>query len=93
MPASGTGGHTLDLFQGGGSRILDFRAWFDELSLHDESGTEIPVSEFIDGGTRWWDAMYAGDPRTEGVGIYPGAPEITREKRGKTRWPFRRQRA
>lgn len=93
VTASGTGSHTIDLFQEDGNRILDFRAWFAELSVSDESGTEIPLSEFIAGGTRWWDAMYAGDARTEGVGIYPGAPAVTREKRGKIRWPFRRRRA
>lgn len=91
--SSGAGSHTLDLFQDGGDRILDFRAWFDELTVLDESGVEISLPEFIAGGTRWWDGMYAGDPRTEGVGIYPGAPEITREKRGKNWWPFRRRRA
>lgn len=70
----GSGAHTFDLFQDGVSRILDLRAWFDDLEVFDIDGGQIPLGEFIGGGMRWWDAMYAGDWRTSGHGIVPGAP-------------------
>ena len=53
-------------------RHLDLRIWFRELHIHRSTGEEIPLQEFIDGGVRWWDGLYAGDPRTSGNGIYPG---------------------
>ncbi|MEU6787743.1 hypothetical protein ABZ912_51865 [Nonomuraea angiospora] len=66
--------HVLDLFQegGGGPRHLDLRVWFRELRVRRGAGEEVPVQEFIDGGVRWWDGLYAGDPRTTGKGIIPG---------------------
>lgn len=66
---TGVGGHTLDLFQENGRQILDFRVWFENLTVWDSSAQRIPVEEFIAGGTRWWDALYSGDSRTAGVGI------------------------
>ncbi len=67
----GGGGHTLDLFQENGRRILDFRVWFDSLRMLDRRGTPIALTEFIRDGVRWWDALYANDPRTQGLGILP----------------------
>lgn len=68
----GGGRHTLDLFQENGHRILDLRAWFDSLRVTDRWGTTIDISDFISDGVRWWDALYANDPRTQGLGIIPG---------------------
>jgi hypothetical protein len=75
LPCAGSGVHTIDLFQDGASRILDFRAWFEDLEVVDADGREVPLDEFIGGGTRWWDALYAGDERTTGHGIVPLAPD------------------
>jgi len=52
-------------------RHLDFRIWFDELEVFDQRSESISLQSFADGGTRWWDALYAGDPRTQGHGIRP----------------------
>jgi hypothetical protein len=62
--------HTLDLFQE--IPDLDVRIWFDELRIFDPDRVEIPFDEFTAAGVRWWDALYAGDSRTEGWGIVPG---------------------
>lgn len=66
--------HVLDLFQEGAtvSRHLDLRLWFTEMSVVDRHGQEIELEQFVAGGVRWWDALYAGDSRTDGHGIVPG---------------------
>jgi hypothetical protein len=69
---AGGGGHTLDLFQENGHRILDFRVWFDSLRVSDRQGTAIAITDFISDGVRWWDALHAHDPRIQGPGILPG---------------------
>ena len=72
--------HTLDLFQEwpgapdeewSGHRYLEIVTWFDELTILRPDYTVQPVEEFIAGGKRWWEAMYAGDPRVQGRGIIP----------------------
>jgi hypothetical protein len=65
--------HSITLFQEGTTqnKILDICLWFRELEIRDAQGEHIPVDEFIAGGTRWWDALYAGDSRTKGYGIVP----------------------
>jgi hypothetical protein len=68
-------GHTLDLFQeGGGTRHLDLRFWFDELRIYRPNGSEVSFDDFVADGVRWWDGLHAGDERTQGHGIVPGAP-------------------
>lgn len=66
--------HVLDLFQEGAtvSRHLDLRLWFTEMSVVDRHGREIELEQFVADGVRWWDALYAGDSRTDGHGIVPG---------------------
>jgi hypothetical protein len=64
--------HTLYLFQDDGrSGDLGVWIWFDELTLRTPEGTIVPTDEVVAGGRRWWDALYAGDPRTAGAGIHP----------------------
>ena len=63
--------HTLDLFQEGYDRHLDLRIWFDELRVFTPDCEEIALSDFAAGGVRWWDGLYANDPRTAGHGIAP----------------------
>lgn len=68
--------HTLDLFQEwGGTRHLDLRFWFDDLRIFDRDRREVPLDEFTSAGVRWWDGLYANDPRTAGHGIVP-APRL-----------------
>jgi hypothetical protein len=68
-------GHVLELFQEGdplSPRHLDLRIWFNTLRIARRTGDEVPLQEFIDGGIRWWNGFYAGDPRTGSKGIVPG---------------------
>jgi len=82
-------GHTLDLFQEsttGPDRILDLRLWFDRLYVFRPTAegnlVRLPTDQFAAEGVRWWDALYAGDPRTAGFGIFPGGsadPKFVRQ--------------
>lgn len=64
----------LMLFQEGATtnRHLDLWIWFGGLLIRDANGRTITCEEFIAGGKRWWDGMYAGDSRTSGHGIVAG---------------------
>jgi hypothetical protein len=73
--SAGPAGHVLELFQESGSgspRHLDLRVWFSTLRIARRTGDEVLLQEFIDAGVRWWDGLYAGDPRTGNKGIVPG---------------------
>ena len=61
--------HTITLFQVGTDRHLDLCIWFDSFGLRDGAGGFPKLDEFMDGGKRWWDGFYSGDPRTHGEGI------------------------
>jgi hypothetical protein len=63
--------HTLDLFQDANDRHLDLRIWFDEARVFTPEHEEIALDDFAAGGVRWWDGLYANDPRTAGHGIAP----------------------
>jgi hypothetical protein len=65
--------HTLDLFQhtDDGSRRLDIRIWFDVLRISGPDRREVAFDDFTAAGVRWWDGLYANDPRTTGWGIKP----------------------
>ncbi|WP_433197256.1 hypothetical protein ACQP1G_00500 [Nocardia sp. CA-107356] len=65
--------HVLEFSQEEGidPRELDVRVWFDDMTIHDSNGTELPPAQFIAGGVRWWQAHDAGDPRTMRAGIVP----------------------
>ena len=67
--------HWIELFQSGGTaRHLDLRIWFDDLTIYDMEGRIVSTDDFIAGGVRWWDALYAGDERVQGHGIHPLPP-------------------
>jgi hypothetical protein len=68
---AGSGMHTIDLFQDAADRILDIRIWFENLEVRDAGGAQVPLRAFVEGGRRWWNAMYAGDERASGHGIFP----------------------
>ena len=63
----------LMLFQEGDTikRHLDIWIWFEDLLIRDAAGNTIEPDEFVAGGVRWWDALHAGDARTQGRGIAP----------------------
>ncbi len=69
--------HSLAVFQEpaqGPDRILDLCIWFNDLTVLDSRGSEIPLQEFGDGARRWWAAMRARDPRVGGHGVVPAGP-------------------
>jgi len=63
--------HTLHLFQESGQGKLDLCLWFDEIELRDAAAHELSIDAVTAGGKRWWDGVFAGDPRTSGSGIQP----------------------
>jgi hypothetical protein len=63
--------NTFDIFQEGHERHLDIRIWFDELLIFNAKNEQIEVSDFIASGQRGWDAIYAGNPKTNDLGIIP----------------------
>jgi hypothetical protein len=65
----GHGTQTLDLFQEDGQRNLDVRVWFATLTVTTATGQALGLDQFIAGGRRWWDSMYAGDAPAGGHGI------------------------
>ena len=77
---SGGMSHSLILFQEN-KHHLDLCIWFDELSTLTPSHHLIPLDDFAAGGKRWWDGMYAGDPRTSTSGIVPLRAEATKTLR------------
>ena len=74
-PSGGSLQNRISLFQEGhsqkGDRHLDLWIWFEDLIIRDPLGAYITLSDFTAGGRRWWDALYAGDSRTQGHGIIP----------------------
>lgn len=73
-PPGGSMENRLSLFQEGAAkpRHLDLWIWFSEMHVRDAQGGVIPMEDFIAGGQRWWNALFAKDPRTRGHGIFPG---------------------
>jgi hypothetical protein len=70
--AGGSQEHVVELFQESGAgpaRHLDFRIWFNGMAAYDLERNPKELLEVAAAGKRWWEAMYAGDPRTQGHGI------------------------
>jgi hypothetical protein len=63
--------NSFSFSQDEGTRHLDVCVWFDSITIRNPDGSEMALEEFIAGGKRWWDALYARDPRTESSGIFP----------------------
>ena len=61
--------HSVLLFQEGRNRHLDLAIWFQTLRCFTPAMDEVALTDVIAGGKRWWDAFYADDPRTRGLGI------------------------
>ena len=82
LTLGGPGGHHVTLFQDlQGKAHLDLRAWFSDLAVLDGNGSGLDLDEFIAGGVRWWDAMYAGERSDLAPGIVGLRPEES-----KARW-------
>ncbi|MGD1011981.1 MAG: hypothetical protein ABR925_05560 [Acidimicrobiales bacterium] len=72
--AGGSRDHVLALSQESlarPDRILDLRIWFGDVTAFSTGGEPRSLRDVADGGRRWWDAFYAGDPRTTGHGMAP----------------------
>src|SRR5262245_59166433 len=71
---AGSRTNILTLFQEGATakRHLDLWIWFEDLLIRDAQGNPIEPDVFVADGVRWWNAMHAGDPRTQGHGIVSG---------------------
>ena len=69
-----------------GKAHLDFRAWFSDLSVLDSAGQRLDLDEFIAGGMRWWDAMYAGERSDLAPGIVAAGPPAARGDRWGPVW-------
>ena len=67
--------NSITLFQEATDRHLDVRIWFAELDLYDPDGNELNVSDVIEGGKRWWDAIAKKDPRIQHAGIVASKDE------------------
>lgn len=65
--------HSISVFQEGEGRQLDLCVWFDSLAIRNPNGEKVPLDAAIAGAERWWNAMYAGDARTDGRGIVPAS--------------------
>ena len=63
--------HSISLFQEGHDRHLDLRICFGDLEIRSPSGEPIDFDDFYEGSKRWWDGLFAGDPRSTGAGITP----------------------
>ncbi len=70
-PRGGSLENRIALSQDGGDRHLDLWIFFENLLIRDPLGAAISIAEFTAGGRRWWDALHAGDSRTQGHGIVP----------------------
>jgi hypothetical protein len=78
--------HTLEISQEEiDRRHLHIRFWFDEIAIAGPDGDEIPFDEFTAAGARWWEGLWAGDPRTKGHGIYVFPPAPPREPTARRR--------
>jgi hypothetical protein len=70
-PDNGSMKNSISLFQEAAKcdKHLDLCLWFESFAIRDANGNDIALDDFIAGGVRWWEAMHAGDKRTEGHGI------------------------
>jgi len=76
----GQGSHVIELFQEsltGPVRHLDVRVWFEDLSMVNADGHEVPIEAVTSGGKRWWDGFFAGDARTQSHGMGPLKPDTS----------------
>lgn len=89
--------NTIDLFQEGGDKHIDFRIWFDDFEILTPKYEKVGLEEFIENGKRGWDAVYANNEKMGDFGIIPATTEnkqklktainkLTGEKHPKSWW-------
>ncbi len=66
--------HSICLALGDVDRVLEFCVWFDTFEIRHPDGTVLTIPEFIAGGRRFWDGLYAGDKRAQGYAIFTFPP-------------------
>ena len=71
--------NTIDLFQEDGVKYLDFRIWFDDFEIFTPTHDTVELQTFIDNGKRGWDAIYNGNEKVRGFGIFPATKGITKK--------------
>jgi hypothetical protein len=85
LGGSSSDGHRLYLFQDAEDRCLELCVWFEDLTVTDGKARAVPLDEFLAGGKRWWDALFAGDPRVGGHGIVAASRPETGTGKGAVR--------
>ena len=76
--------HTIDLFQDQSDKIIDIRIWFGDFKLYTPSYEPIAFQDFIDGGKRAWDSIYAGGEKAKQFGIQTGPVPYTNLDHGES---------
>ena len=67
--------NTIDLFQEGGDKHIDFRIWFDDFEILTPKYEKVELQDFVDNGKRGWDAVYANNEKMADFGIIPATSE------------------
>jgi hypothetical protein len=67
--------NTIDLFQEGGDKHIDFRIWFDDFEILTPKYDKVELQDFIDNGKRGWDAVYENNEKMGNFGIIPATTE------------------
>jgi len=67
--------NTIDLFQEGGNKHIDFRIWFDDFEILTPKYEKVELQDFIDNGKRGWDAIYENNEKMGNFGIVPATSE------------------
>ena len=67
--------NTIDLFQEGGDKHIDFRIWFDDFEILTPEYEKVELKDFIDNGKRGWDAVYENNEKMGDFGIIPATTE------------------
>lgn len=67
--------NTIDLFQEGGNKHIDFRIWFDDFEILTPKYEKVELQDFIENGKRVWDAVYANNEKMGDFGIIPATSE------------------
>lgn len=63
--------HSFFVFQEGGDEHLELVLWFDALEILSVDEQRIELLQLDRANDRWWQGLYANDPRTRGAGLYP----------------------
>ena len=73
--------NTIDLFQEGDDKHIDFRIWFDDFEILTPKYEKVELQDFIDNGKRGWDAVYANNDKMGNFGIIPATTTTIRKSK------------